>query len=44
MDLFDKSDTNAQAAIVSLVKDLNTRFAYSGLSTKITVDVVGSEA
>merc|ERR1712012_425413 len=41
--LFGNSDTNAQAAIVSLVKDLNARFAYSGLSTKITVDVVGIE-
>ena len=40
LNLFGNSHPRAKETIVKLVKDVNTRFQYTGLDTSLTVDVL----
>ena len=40
LNLFGNSHPRAKETAVKLVKDVNTRFQYTGLDTSLTVDVL----
>ena len=40
LNLFGNSHQRAKETAVQLVKDVNTRFQYTGLDTSLTVDVL----